>query len=240
MSENYTAPEFRKSAFNCPYCGAYAKQKWSQLYYDFFTDYDDFEMRDAYKELRAKGASDTEILFSRFQCIAGMFLSLCSCCNKPSLWQREKLIYPLVCTAPLPNSDMPDDCKKRYLEARDIADKSPCAAAALLRLCLQMLMPHLGEKGKNINEDIASLVKQHKIPQEIQQALDICRVVGNNAVHPGKIAIDDNPQIVSSLFKLLNIIVEKTISQPKEINALYAELPQDAQAAIARRDKVEN
>ncbi len=32
MAVPYEPAEFNKEAFNCPYCQAYAKQKWEQLY----------------------------------------------------------------------------------------------------------------------------------------------------------------------------------------------------------------
>lgn len=130
---------------------------------------------------------------------------------------------------------MPDDVKADYDEARGIVSKSPRGAAALLRLALQKIMPHLGEKGKTLDDDIASLVKKG-LPSGVQQALDTVRVIGNEAVHPGTIELNDNPQIAQSLFKLVNIIVEKMIAEPKEVAALYDNLPPTKLEGIDKRD----
>ena len=130
---------------------------------------------------------------------------------------------------------MPEEIKADYLEARQIANASPRGAAALLRLALQKLMPVLGEKGKDINEDIASLVRKG-LPARIQQALDSLRVIGNEAVHPGTIDLRDEPETAVALFGVLNVIVQDRIAQPKEIAALYGKIPTGKKDAIARRD----
>ena len=116
-----------------------------------------------------------------------------------------------------------------------IVQRSPRGAGALLRLALQKLMPHLGEKGKNMNGDIASLVASGLDPG-MQQALDALRVIGNNAVHPGELDLQDNVETVGSLFGLINYIVEQRISHPKKLQELYNALPEGARAAIADRD----
>ncbi len=96
-------------------------------------------------------------------------------------------------------------------------------------------MVELGEKGKNINEDIRSVVAKG-VPEFVQQALDYCRVVGNNAVHPGEIVLDDVPEVAIALFDTLNLIVEQRIAIPKRIREQYEMLPEAARKAIEKRD----
>ena len=146
------------------------------------------------------------------------------------------MVYPLASSAPHPNADIPVEIQNDFNEARDILGLSPRGAAALLRLVVQKLCKHLGESGTNINADIAELVKKG-LPEMVQQSLDIVRVVGNNAVHPGQIDLDDNPLVATQLFDLVNVIAEIMISQPNRVSHLYANIvPSSLQAAIAKRD----
>lgn len=146
------------------------------------------------------------------------------------------MIYPSKCSAPLPNPDIPEDIKTDYLEARNILDKSPRGAAALLRLVIQKLCIHFGEKGKNIDDDIKALVKKGLEPR-IKNALDIVRVAGNNAVHPGKMDLADDSETARRLFDLVNLVAHDMITRPKELDRLYDSLPEGARVAIERRDQ---
>lgn len=122
-----------------------------------------------------------------------------------------------------------------YEEAGKILTLSPRGAAALLRLAIQKLCALLGEKGKNIDEDIANLVKKGLSPL-VQKALDSVRVIGNEAVHPGTLDLRDDVETATRLFEVVNIIAEQMISNPKHVEDLYAKLPEAKRKAIEKRD----
>ena len=93
----------------------------------------------------------------------------------------------------------------------------------------------LGESGNNLDTAIGNLVKQG-LPTRIQKALDGVRVIGNNAVHPGQIDVEDNPEIALSLFTLVNLIVENMITRMKKVDELYTLLPDAMKEHIEKRD----
>jgi len=175
---------------------------------------------------------------------------MCRCdrCREKSLWATDEhetddglmtvghMIFPPTTTAAQPHPDLPEICASEYKEARDIIDKSPRGAAALLRLCLEKLCAHLaGNDGKSINDNIKDLVAKG-LPVKAQQSLDYLRVVGNNAVHPGQIDLQDTPEMVHAMFGLINFIVDNQITNPKTIEALYNQIPTGARDAIDKRD----
>jgi len=165
-------------------------------------------------------------------------LSICECshCERSSYWFEGRMIFPADAPVPPPHEDLPDECRSDYEEARDIFSRSPRASTALLRLCVQKLLVHLGGDGKHINSDIKRLV-ENGLSILVQQALDYCRVIGNNSVHPGEINVNDTPEIAASLFGMINFIVEDRITRPKQIESLYNQLPEGAREAIHIRDE---
>ncbi|MCH9024837.1 MAG: DUF4145 domain-containing protein [candidate division Zixibacteria bacterium] len=204
----YIAPEVFERKFSCPQCGAIANQQWQQRTWGF-------------SNVPKPG-------------VCPLRVAKCDHCENHSLWVDEKMVFPDVGTAPQCNPDMPKAVTEVYSEAALISTKSPRGAAALLRLAVQVLCKELDEKGENLNEDIAELVKKG-LPEKVQQALDIVRVTGNNAVHPGQIDVDDE-KVVVKLFELVNIIVEYTISMPSRIGEIYSNLPESAIVQIEKRD----
>ena len=213
----YVIPEINITSFTCPYCDVLATQAWHYGHISSSGQLYQYTSEGAFINLRT---------------------SKCDNCMNIHIWLGDKMIVPEVANTPLPNEDMPEKVKDIYNEARDVFPKSAKASAALLRLALQYLCSELGEKGKNINTDIKELVKKG-LPVEVQQALDIIRVTGNEAVHPGTMDLDDDEQIAGKLFQLMNFIVDRMIVQPKEISSLFNGLPEDKLNHIKERDKVE-
>jgi len=147
----------------------------------------------------------------------------------------REVVYPTPNHASAPTAQMPEDVVQDFKEAGAVLALSPLARAAILRLALQKLCVHLGQSGKDINKDIGALVKEGHKPS-IQRALDIVRVIGNEAVHPGSLDLRDDQETALALFRLLNLIVEKMIAIPTQIDTLYKTLPKEKLTGIENRD----
>ncbi|MDU8911429.1 hypothetical protein [Aestuariicoccus sp. MJ-SS9] len=172
----YVAPSAKETAFNCPHCGALAKQHWS----DIFVRYkgvkhplptivgeggaDEFDLKELEDDLKreltewanrmAKGAPFLKFSKQRtavHHTLHNVHLSTFYNCDKVSVWIYDRLTYPQTGEAPAANPDMPDDIRRDYDEASTILDRSPRGAAALIRLAIQKLCKELGQPGKNIN-----------------------------------------------------------------------------------------
>jgi hypothetical protein len=203
----YIQPRFRQGAFTCPHCNCFSQHLWRFIKVD-----SSFE-------------SDTEAT-----------TSWCLKCHQYCFWNRQDLVWPIKSGLPDPIDGSPEQVKDVYNEARNLFPHSPRAAAALLRLAIQIVCVERGLPGKNLNEDIGALVA-NGLAVEIQQSLDLVRVVGNNAVHPGQIVIEENKENISKFFTLVNLIVDVLIVQPAKINAMFNTLVSPAQQKqIATRD----
>jgi hypothetical protein len=260
MGPKVVHPALGAKSFSCPHCGALANQTWYQVYVDAYrndeapslppTDIisiveNDHGLGDEgkanwvryFKKVLAKDVFTHRLGEPKYLILSVPTLSLSACfsCGDMALWQADKLLYPSHRSDIIPNDDMPTDVRKDFLEAASIVDQSPRGAAALLRLAVQKLMTHVGEKGKDIDKDIGSLVRKG-LDVRVQRALDIVRVIGNHAVHPGRIDLRDDKATALRLFDLVNVIVEDRIGTPKRIDAMYGDLPEGALNAIEMRD----
>lgn len=255
----YVAPALSETAFNCPHCGVLTTQYWFNSYAKPFdkgsapsvwtkqmvdeTDLSDLEgerNRDEIRATWAKFATGKVLLHgdlvSQYSLwVANLHMSRCYNCSNVSVWVYDQLMWPAAHDGPKASTDMPDDARIDFEEAATIVTASPRGAAALLRLAIQKVCRHLGGKGENINQDISTLVKDGLDPR-VQQALDVVRVVGNNAVHPGEMDIRDDRGTALQLFALVNLIVDIMITQPAHVKQLFDSLPAGALQAIVKRD----
>lgn len=219
QEKKYTAPEIGLDAFTCPHCGVFADQKFTP---------------------RCNPATH---LFSRPETLLNenaYIFGSCRRCLRMTLWRDNKMVYPIGGPASDPSEDMPADVMAIYHEANKIAGISPRAAAGLLRMAVERLIRgHLlpdEDKDSTLYALIGILVKSG-LDISIQQSLDVVRIIGNEALHSGQIAIDDDPEVVATLFMLLNYIVDDRITRPKTVSKIYNKLPSGKLQGIKDRDK---
>lgn len=251
----YVPPAVSELAFNCPHCGALAKQFWFSVHAtDLAKDrtpmildpkrVEDFDGNDpadrVVRELAARFAKGRPFIDESSQYhshdLRNVSLSRCFNCDDVALWIYDRLVWPRLSEAPAANVDLPKEVRGDYDEAGTVLGLSARGAAALLRLAIQKLCVQLGEKGKNLDDDIASLVRKG-LDVRVQQALDVVRVIGNNAVHPGQIDLQDDQSTATKLFGLVNLITERMISEPKHVSEMFNSLPEGALKAIEKRDQ---
>jgi len=260
MRGKYVSPSTRLTAFNCPHCGVLTTQYWSKLFSRVISDdlkipqvweLDREQAEELFSHIEKEAPREDMInwvlkssqgypFFEKTQesssvAVCNLHISKCYDCSKLAIWLHNKLIWPSSSEAPKPNEDLPDEVRADYEEAGLVLNSSPRAAAALLRLAIQKLCKHVGGEGKKIDDDIAFLVRSG-LDVRVQRALDIVRVIGNNAVHPGSIDLKDDRATAEKLFGMVNLIADAMISQPKHIDAMYESLPEGARKAIEKRD----
>ena len=219
METKYVNPEYNKDSFNCPYCGVLTHQFWSPLRWFY----------------PKPGHGDQALELYHYK------VSHCFTCKNFSFWHNGEtgweMIYPIIqFNFPEPNQDLSDDIKRDYFEAGKIVKDSPRGTAALLRLCVEKLVDQLVPGEGNINNKIGKLVK-NGLETEIQEALDLARVIGNEAIHPGKLDLKDDQETAQLLFVTINLIAEKLLSRPNKISKAYKKLPPGKLEAIKERDK---
>ena len=215
MEQRSIAPGFRVEAFTCVHCGVLAQMRWGHLGVP-------------------NGIG-----------VMGTSWMICTCqhCKSDTIWNtcdndssKVFMAYPRQVNAPAIHQDLPEVCRADYEEARLIYGLSPRGSAALLRLCLEKLLCHLGLGEKDINKNIGALVKAGLDPH-IQQAFDVVRVTGNNAVHPLDMTPEDLASNIPVMFEMINLIVDERIARQRKMAERFASLPEGARLAIEKRDK---
>lgn len=216
MNNNYIQPNYMEDSFTCPHCGTLSLMHYKKVIY--------YGENASLHEKKDGGGS------------SWVTIAVCHNCFNKIIWVDNVYVYPDI-VPESPSIDMPESVKQLYNEAGMIYSKSPRAACALLRLAVDRLCNELGETDRDINKNIGALVEKG-LSKSVQQALDVVRVVGNKAVHPGQIAFDvDDVNTAKLLMRLLNIIVERMVSEPKEIESLFQSLPDSVKERIEKRDE---
>lgn len=216
----YISPKRLLKVFTCPYCDVTAVQNW----------YGNNTAISA-KEWKEEETDELHLHFSgpviSDEIISEWLYSKCESCNQVSVWFKDEMMHPFSCVVGEPNQDMPDNVRRRYVEASKVVELSPVSAAALLRLALQLLLKEVlqGESTGNIYEDI-QILKNRPIDSSLIKAFDIIRISGNESVHPGTLDLTEKKDDALYLFDLLNMICDQFFTQPRKMQEMYEKMPE--------------
>lgn len=241
--KGYIKPAINEKNFTCPHCKVLAMQTWVNktlgvsgyhgdvMFYDFLNKSafvgtgslgPPRSISRGVKEDQKKGLNEFDV-------------SICANCSKATIWIDGNLVVPKALQVPEASEDMPEKVKEVYYEAAEVFNISVKSSGALLRLATQYLCEELGFEKMNINDAIKIMV-ENGLDKRVERSLDIIRVIGNNAVHPGEINLNEKKEDVIKLFSLLNFIVKSMITDEKEINELFESLPKSAKNGIEKRN----
>jgi hypothetical protein len=214
--EKYIKPEFEATCFTCPHCEVVAQQHW----HNGFVSHIFNGWSVIYKELS---------------------VSICEHCKQKSVWLNKSLIDPRSHSIPPAHGDMQPSVKELYEEAADIFERSPRAAAALLRLSLEKLCIELGiAKNDNLKAMLTELTTKKQLKWDTLVLLHLVRETGNSAVHStGLIFDEDNQEDMRGAIELafgdINQIVDELITKPKKMQERAKKLPENLRKEIAGR-----
>lgn len=218
---NYKEPKFKEQTYRCFYCGDICQHEWVNLM---------FSLEDGNTEIE-------------------LWLARCVVCRRVSFWSKKHrtaleenmtdsecgLLYPHGQSYPPAREELDDEIKGIYEEAGSVLDKSPRAAAALLRLALEKLLKKVGYKGRTLF-DMIGKVANDGIDENTKRAMDVIRYYVGKDIHTGEINLNDKKETVELLFEIINKIVYDKIILIKKVDSAYNAMPENARSHIEMRD----
>jgi hypothetical protein len=134
--------------------------------------------------------------------MANLHLSGCHSCNGFALWVGDRLVFPYNI------EKMPDLVQEDFEEAAAILNQSPRGATALMRVCIQKLVPLLKQDGKYLNNYISSLVRK-ALELEIQQAMEVLQILRNESGQPTSLQTQEDKEMALRFFDSLKAVLER-------------------------------
>jgi hypothetical protein len=229
MNSQNLDPQFGVESFSCPHCNVVAHQDWFSLFLkpenanevDFLTpetvtvrtlvqgrgEWNDIKEIDQFVE-RLKKNELTYIYQKNSQSLkvqmANLHLSSCHSCNGFALWVGDRLVFPYNV------EKTPDLVEEDLEEAAAVLNKSPRGATALMRVCIQKLVPLLQQDGKSLNDYMSSLVRKG-LEVEIQQSMEVLQVLRSDPVQLTNFDSQDDKEMAVRFFESLKAVLERRI-----------------------------
>jgi hypothetical protein len=228
----YIEPQLGAESFSCPYCNTVAHQDWYSL---FLKPENAAEVRvltpETVKDLRQGDAQRDNIkeinqfverlkknaLTYEYQKhphplkvkVANLHISNCHSCNGFSLWVGGLLVFPTRI------DKTPELVEEDLEEAAAILNKFPRGAAALMRVCIQKLVPLLEDNDKELNQRISSLVRKG-LEMEMQQAMDVLQVLRSDPVQLSRLESQADKKTILRFLDSLKEVLERRMSRNRD------------------------
>ena len=225
MASTLPKPKFGAESFSCPHCDAIAHHEWYSLFLkpekaddlviltpegvserDGISELDQFVQRLRKNELTYGYQKHPQPMKVR---MANLHVSRCNQCNGFAVWVSNELVFPRQ------TRKMPELAEQDLDEAATVLKKSPVGSAALMRLCIQKLVPLLSQNGKGLDEHISSLVRKG-LEVEIQQAMGVLEVIRNDPVRLTKFESEEEQEMALKFFESLKAILERRAPQNQD------------------------
>lgn len=212
--------DFNNKTFTCPYCGK------EQTYSNNNAEHQSACYR--------KGFVNHVALFSVYGDIEVLHIKCTNgTCNKITVVAHDKNrqwdIIPEDVHKHYPEY-IPLQIRNDYEEASSIIDRSPKAAATLLRRCLQgMIRDFWGIHKSRLYDEIDAI--KDKVSASQWKALNGLRSIGNIGAHMEKdvdLIIDIEPEEALKLQKMIELLLDKWYIARHEEEKLYADIVQTA------------
>jgi hypothetical protein len=233
MISTVREPTFGAESFSCPHCNDVAHQDWFSLFLkpenasgvDVLipetitarilqggSEWSDIKELDQFVE-RLKKHEITYLYQKHSQSVkakmANLHVSGCHGCNGFALWVGDRLVFPC-------NVDKtPDLAEEDFAEAAAILKQSPRGATALMRVCIQKLVPLLKQDGRYLKDYISSLVRKG-LEVEIEQATEVLQVLRNEPGQPASLETQGDKAMALRFIDSLKAVLERRTLQNEE------------------------
>jgi hypothetical protein len=228
----YIKPALGAESFSCPHCNTVAHQDWYSL---FLKPENAGEVRvltpEAVKALRQGDAQRDDIketdqfverlkknaLTYEYQRhphplkakMANLHISNCHSCNGFSLWVGGLLVFPTKI------DKTPELVEEELEEAAAILNEFPRGATALMRVCIQKLVPLLEDNGKELNQRVSSLVRKG-LEMEMQQAKEVLQVLRSDPTQLNPLEPQADRETALRFLDSLKEVLERRMSQNRD------------------------
>ena len=237
MSSDSIEPQLGAESFSCPHCHALAHQEWYSLFLKQ-ENATDVVVLTLEALMLAKGNESDQflqhlkdsVLAYEYQehpqnlkvKLLNLHVSRCYNCKGFTVWMRDRLVFPVRGDEPpdvvevdfeevaedVQETAEDEEVSEDFEEAAAILNKFPRGATALMRVCIQKLVPLLKQDGNYLNDYISSLVRK-ALEVEIQQSMEVLQVLRKDPGQPSKLETQEDKEMALRFVDSLKAILER-------------------------------